>query len=331
MANFDITFILWQTETWKNIDLKKVKAHSLDSINDCNDIYWQKIGNEAADRAAKAALTRFSQITPTHKDFEHFVDTTTHLPQQFSLRAKQPAERAKAYDLLRQQKKLPAGALHFGPQLEALNEWSPAEYWHPTRLPDDMMKLELCTWTTSYGDALLEWLTRLRWPTEPEGNFDITWFELAFAFQTAIQHGLIYNSGGQGRFFQPRWASKDDSTIRYGKQVLAFERCVGQLEKLLGRQLVPGRKSNCTSILVLGANHYRPGLVCRPEFPHQREIHQSLYNHFAKQKLEENLTGPPQVPQLPASVLLQTFLNDDADFEKGWNTRVTRQRLHLRS
>lgn len=132
-------------------------------------------------------------------------------------------------------------------------------------------KLELCTWTTSYGDALLEWLTRLRWPTEPDGTHDTTWFEMAFAFQTAIQHGLIYNSGGQGqgRFFLPKWAGKDDTTIRYGKQVLAFERCVGQLEKLLGRKLVSDRKSNCSTIMVLGANHYRPGLNSnsRPSFP----------------------------------------------------------------
>eukprot|EP00434_Breviolum_minutum_P018050 symbB.v1.2.015916.t1/scaffold1171.1/size134081/11 len=168
----------------------------------------------------------FSKITPTHADFQHFAETRQLLPQQFSLRAKQQAERAKAYEVLKQQKKLPEGALNFGPQLDALNDWTPTNSWQPLRYPADLTNLELCTWTTAYGDALLEWLTRLRWPTEPEGTFDVTWFEMAFAFQTAIQHGLIYNSGQQGRFFLPKWAVKDDNTIRYGKQVLAFERSV---------------------------------------------------------------------------------------------------------
>ena len=330
MANCDILFPLWQTGAWKNIVLKKVKAHSFNPTTDSNEISWQKIGNEAADRAAKQALARFADIAPTHTDFDSFLEAKQYLPQQFSLRAKQQAERARAYDMLRQQKTLPAGALSFGPQLEELNEWFPTNNWHPTRLPDDNLKLELCTWTTSYGDALLDWLTRLRWPTEPEGNMDITWFEMAFAFQTAIQHGLIYNSGGQGRFFLPKWAEKDDSTVRYGKQVLAFERCVSQLEKLVGRQLVPNRKPNCTTILVLGANHYRPGLVSRPSFPQQREVHQAIYNFFAQQKLNDTMTGPPQVPHLPTLIPLQHFQQDDTDFEKGWNGRVTKQRLFLR-
>ena len=331
MANFDITFPLWHSQAWKNIDLRKVKAHSLDLINDSYEPSWQKIGNEAADKAAKNALTMFSKITPTHADFPHFAETRQLLPQQFSLRAKQQAERAKAYEVLKQQKKLPEGALNFGPQLEALNDWTPTNSWQPMRYPADLTNLELCTWTTAYGDALLEWLTRLRWPTEPEGTFDVTWFEMAFAFQTAIQHGLIYNSGQQGQFFLPKWAVKDDNTIRYGKQVLAFERCVGQLEKLLDRRLVPARKANCTTILILGANHYRPGLICRPQFPHQTEINKALYNHFAAQRFDTQMTGPPQVPLLQASVLLQNFTRDDTDFEAGWHIRVARQRLFLRS
>lgn len=83
--------------------------------------------------------------------------------------------------------------------------------------------------------------------------------------------------------------------------------------------------------MILGANHYRPGLICRPQFPHQTEINKALYNHFAAQRFDTQMTGPPQVPLLQASVLLQNFTCDDTDFEAGWHTRVARQRLFLRS
>lgn len=331
MANFDIIFPLWQTGAWRNLELRKVKSHDLQATGDSTYVTWQKIGNEAADQAAKRALLKYSQLLPMHNDYLHFVETTKHLPQQFALRTKQQVERAKAYEVKRSQNMLPTGALNFEPQLQHLNEWSPNNTWTPVRFDDDMPKLELCTWTTSYGDALLEWLTKLKWPTEPQGTYDITWFEMAFAFQVATQQGLIYNSGGQGRLFLPKWASRDDNTIRYGKQVLAFERCVGQLEKLLQRKLVPDRKANCETIMTLGANHYRPGLKTRPSFPLQKLVHQALYNHFAKLKLTPDMVGPPEVPDCQKQIDILNFDKDQTDMANGWNHRVMQQRSFLRT
>ena len=329
MANFDIILPLWETGNWKNIELCKVKSHDLHNP-DTIDKTWAKLGNEAADKAAKTALKRFSEIMPMHLDFQHHELTRKLMTEQIELRAKQQTERAKSYEVLSQQCKQPQGALNFQPQLDSLNAWSPKNTWAPIRLPEDAATLEMCTWTTSYGDAVLNWLTMLKWPTDTETDYDITWFEMTFAFQTAIQTGLIYNSGGQGRFFYPQWSSRDDTTIRYGKQVLAFERCVEQLQKLLQRRLIPSRKSNCTSILVLGANHYRPGLSQRPVFLYQKQINQALYNHFAKMKVDNTLTGPPELPQVPAQVLLQQYDSDVSDYQHGWNHRVSRQRLFLR-
>ena len=331
MRNLDIILPLWETGAWKNLEIRKVKSHELDKKDDSFQQTWVKLGNEAADLAAKAALTKFTAIMPMHQDFDHHEQTINLLAEQFSLRAKQQTERAKCYELRSQQAQLPIGALTFQPQLHELNQWAPKDTWSPTRYPQDAANLELCTWTTSYGDALLDWLTQLKWPIDQDGNYDITWFEMAFAFQTAIQSGLIYNNGGQGRFFQPRWAEIDDTTVRYGKQVLAFERCVEQLQKLLGRKLIPERKSNCTTVMVFGANHYRPGLQTRPIFPHQHLVNDSLRNYYATARLEQGFSGPPRLPEVPATITLQTFQQDSIDQQQGWHKRVARQRLFLQN
>ena len=330
MNNFDIIQQLWETGGWRKLHIKKVKAHELTKKGDDSNTTWLKLGNEAADQVAKTALKRFDSIMPMHSGFQHHELSKKMLAEQFSLRTKQQIERAKFYEMQRQQNQTPTGALNFQPQLEKLKQWSPKETWSPSRFPEDLEKLRLCTWTTSYADALLNWLTQLRWPLDNGDEHDITWFEMAFAFQTAIQCGLIYNSGQQGRFFLPKWSSRDDTTVRYGKQVMAFERCVEQLQKLLHRRLIPERKSNCTTILILGANHYRPGLIARPVFPYQKQINEALFNHFANLKLNDNLTGPPLLPEVPAQIHVTSYDNDAADFIEGWQHRVSRQRLFLR-
>lgn len=139
MANSDILLPLWRTGAWKRLEVRKVKAHELNIERDDIDTTWQKIANEAADLAAKEALLHFSRILPINDDYLHFTESTKRLPEQFSLRAKQQAERAKPYDLQRQQKKLPEGALNFEPQLQTLNNWAP-DFWHPVRSVADIYR-----------------------------------------------------------------------------------------------------------------------------------------------------------------------------------------------
>ena len=56
VANFDILLPLWETGAWRNLELRKVKSHELYNLGDTLEITWQKLGNEAADQAAKSAL-----------------------------------------------------------------------------------------------------------------------------------------------------------------------------------------------------------------------------------------------------------------------------------
>ena len=329
VANFDILLPLWESGDWRNLELRKVKSHELYKQGDTLETTWQKLGNEAADLAAKSALTKFITLMPMHTDFEHHEASKKFLVEQIGLRSKQQVERAKCFELQQQQKQLPTSALNFQPQIHELIQWQPNNTWTPS-VPNNPEALKLCTWTTEYGEALLHWLQQLKWPLEPDGVHDITWFEMTFAFQTYLQTGIVYNSGGQGRFFMPAWASRDDDNVRYGKQVLAFERCVGQLQKLTSMQLVPTRKSNCSTIMVLGANHYRPGLASRPIYPWQQQVTEALYNHFAKLKLDQKLVGPPTIPQVPIQFRTYQYECDTEDFQRGWHHRVNRQRLFLR-
>ena len=83
--------------------------------------------------------------------------------------------------------------------------------------------------------------------------------------------------------------------------------------------------------MVLGANHYRPGLACRPTYPWQQQVTEALHQYFAKLKLDQKLEGPPTIPQVPIQFRMQQHQCDTTDFEQGWQHRVSRQRLLLRN
>ena len=113
MANFDILLPLWETGAWRNLELRKVKSHELYNLGDTLEITWQKLGNEAADQAAKSALKKFVTLMPMHNDFEHYESSRKLLVEQFCLRSKQQVERAKCYELLQQQKQIAEQCFEF--------------------------------------------------------------------------------------------------------------------------------------------------------------------------------------------------------------------------
>ena len=202
--NFDILQKIWNHLQRGQTNIVKVKAHDISDMDPPRQTL-NKIGNHAADTAAKEALKQLDRTTPMHQNFSNHQELVELTKRQMQFRYHIQVARAKCL----QQKgntNHPQTYVTFQTNQERLLElhYDDGIQYHFDDADRD--KLHNSLWGTTISLRILAWLQLLRWPSTPAdpGAIGITWYELAVNFQTVMQCGLVVNTGGTGKTFRPK-------------------------------------------------------------------------------------------------------------------------------
>jgi len=320
--NFDILLTIWNHLQLGKTNIVKVKAHDI-SDKDPPEETFNKIGNHAADTAAKEALKQLDRTTPMHQNFTQHVELLEMAKQQMQFRYHIQVARAKCLQQ-KDNNHHPQTYVTFQANQERLLELHYDDGIQYDFDDTDQDKLQNSLWGTTISLRILAWLQLLRWPSTPAdpGAIGITWYELAVNFQTVMQCGLVVNAGGTGKTFQPRQLPLLTNEWPYSRQVQAFERVVTTMAQLIGRNILPIRRQLSSSIRLLGSTHGKQGLIDRPQMVRQTETLSAIIAHFSKHK-GATPDAPPPIPDLPASFDIPTPPSDSQDRED-WTRRISR-------
>ena len=322
-ANFDILQKIWIHLQTGRITIKKVKAHDITKTDPPNYETFVKIGNHAADTAAKAALTQLDNTTPMHKNLEEQTTQLTLVEQQMKFRHSMQVARAKCL----QQKDVSNhpqtySSFHDKQERLILLQYNDGIRYHFDE--EDFDKLQNSLWGTTFSHRLLHWLSLLQWPTPTERTSEtgITWFELAVNFQTVMQSGLVVNIGTTGNNFVPKQLTMYSHEFAYSKQVAAFERSITTMATLLRKEILPFKRQLSSSLRLFGASHGKQGLATRPQMPLQRETLETVRNYFLKHrgKLSEET---PQILKCEPHSYIEEHWTDQRDRDD-WKKRIQR-------
>ena len=322
-ANFDILQKIWKHLQKGKITLAKVKAHDIKMTDPPNYETFVKIGNHAADTAAKAALEHLDNISPMHDNLEEQLKHLTNVEQQMRFRYSIQVARAKC---LQQQdiSRHPQTYSSFHTKQDRLFEltYNDGIQYHFT--DDDFGKVQNSLWGTTFSYRLLIWLSQLKWPSPTDTTCDtgITWFELAVNFQTVMQCGLMVNLGTTGNNFLPKQLAMHSHEFAYSKQVAAFERAITTIATLLGKEVLPFKRRLSPSIRLFGASHGKQGLTNRPQLPLQRETLETVRNYFLRHR-GTSIEEPPQIPTGEPYCYVEEHWTDQQD-RKDWTKRIQR-------
>ena len=320
--NFDILLQMWNHLQHGTTNIVKVKAHALKESDSPMDTF-NKLGNHAADTAAKTALKHLDIVTPMHQNFSEHNELLDMCRQQMTYRHQIQVARAKCLQQ-KDSKHQPQQFLSFQAQQQRLIQWK----WDPGRQftfeDEDFEALQNNLWGTTISHRILTWLTTLTWPSDPvdEVTTGITWYELAVNFQTVMQCGLLVNAGTTGNKFLPCNLPLGSLEWPYSKQVYAFERVITTMSRLLAKPLLPIRRQLSNSLRLLGASHGKQGLKDRPQMLHQQATLQAISTHFTKHR---GITAddPPDIAEVPPFRLIAEHHTDIAD-RANWVRRISR-------
>ena len=320
--NFDILLQMWNNLQHGITDIVKIKAHALKESDSPLDTF-NKIGNHAADTAAKAALQHLDTVTPMHQNFLEHTELQEMCRHQMQYRHEIQVARAKCLQQ-KDSNNRPQQFLSFQAQQQRLMQWT----WEPGRQftfdDEDFDALQNNLWGTTISHRILTWLTTLTWSSDPvdEVTTGITWYELAVNFQTVMQCGLLVNAGTTGNKFLPRNLSLGSVEWPYSKQVYAFERVITTMSKLLGKQILPIRRQLSNSLRLLGATHGKQGLKDRPHMLHQQATLRAISSHFEKHR-GITVDEPPNIAEVPPFQMIAEHETDIAD-KSNWVQRISR-------
>ena len=317
--NFDLLLPFWNLLQNCRLKLFKIKAHSY-KIDDTTEQCFHKIGNMAADIAAKTARLRYESRHGVGAQDDTAIKL---LPQYFGLLYDLHCAR----DLFRNgnEQKLHLGHRNTVQGLEQLQQWTverPIEVFSP----DDIVQhLDTCLWGTQYSMQVFRWLQAVQFThqttTDDPG---VSWYEMTVDFLISMQCGVVINGAGPGENFRPRRLNKNDTDISFGLQVYSFERVVTQICRLLKLSLLPNRRRLCTSVKILGLRNSKAGLQTRPCMPSQQQTVQLLIRHFAMLEGDETNKGGPIIPNQPPLFGEQPSGCDEPDLETAWQQRHRR-------
>ena len=322
-ANFDILQKIWIHLQTGRITIKKVKAHDITRTDPPNYETFVKIGNHAADTAAKAALTQLDNTTPMHENLDEQTTQLTLVEQQMQFRHSIQVARAKCL----QQKDVSShpqtySSFHDKQERLILLQYNEGIRYHFDE--EDFDKLQNSLWGTTFSHRLLHWLSLLQWPTPTERTSEtgITWFELAVNFQTVMQSGLVVNIGTTGNNFVPKQLTMYSHEFAYSKQVAAFERAITTMATLLRKEILPFKRQLSSSLRLFGASHGKQGLATRPQMPLQRETLETVRNYFLQHrgKISEET---PQILKCEPHCYFEEHWTDQRDRDD-WKKRIQR-------
>ena len=320
--NFDLLSSFWHQLRTGHITLRKVKAHAF-TKEDSVTTSFLKLGNMAADAAAKVARLQYEQ---RHLERQHDDDLDKVQQQHFQLLYDLHCARDKWFAMNEEKLTLPTGhrnSLQWMGELQHYTVTSPRE---PIIFPTEVTEiLDTCLWGTEYSLQIFQWLQLLQFPEQQDDNDPgISWYELAVSFLMTAQTGIVVNNAEPGQPFQPRKLDKNDTDVSFGLQVYSFERCVTQVTRTLQIPLLPKRRKYCTSVKMLGLRHAKAGLQTRPTLPHQTQLVKLLYEHFAAIGGDETFQGGPLIPTFPSMIPPQKTGMDATDRQDAWISRHRR-------
>ena len=321
--NFDLLLQIDQSLHMADVRLFKVKSHAINPSEAISDT-WLKLGNEAADQAAKETLRASA---PRLADM---LDLSDHL-QQVAMRAQhyqylEDLQRARAQILQATDLPIPNGSqrLPWSEQVKILATWRHAETKQYNYNQDHANVADNCLWGIQYMLEILHWLTDVHWPVDDSDEpmqAGVSWFELAISFSICTQKGLMVNGGFRGPQFIPRRLEYNDPDVNFGLQVRSFERAVTYVSTLLDCPLFHGERQLSRAVRFLGAEQGKAGLSVRPQFPFQEEITYMLHNHW-----KDQCEGPPVLPIKEPCVVIPTSEQDRLDHLDGWKPTHQRSR-----
>ena len=320
-ANFDILKKIWICLQTGLTKLQKVKAHAIQSTDPPNIDTFNKIGNHAADTAAKAALQHLDDTSPMHGNFDEYQQHQKMVMLQMQFRHTLQIARAKCF----QQQEIstnPTAFSNFQNKLDHLYNLRHENGTRYTFTAEDFDRVQSSLWGTTVSHRILTWLSLLQWPAIPErsGAQGVTWFELAVNFQTVMQCGLVVNIGTTGNKFLPMQLGLHSHEYPYSKQVAAFERAITTIATLLQKEILPIRRQLSSSLRLLGSTHGRQGILDRPQMPYQAQTLDSIKTHF------NNNSGitpetPPEIPEMTPHTIIEEHITDIED-RPDWTQRI---------
>ena len=320
-ANFDILVTIWESLQLGQTYIEKVKAHDMDSTLVPSMMNFWKLGNHAADTAAKAALKHLDAVSPMHTNFPERQEYILMVRQQMEFRYNIQVARAKCFQH-NEANQNTCNYSTYQANLDKLMDLQYDDFQTYTFSQDDYDSLENSLWGTTISHRLLTWLAMLQWSKTPstKGETGITWYELAVNFQTVMQCGLVVNIGTTGNKFLPKQLSLHSKEYPYSRQVAAFERAITTIATLVQREVLPCRRQLSSSLRLLGATHGKQGLIDRPVMPRQRQTLESIKAHF----LRHRGTTPeeaPEIPQLEPHMTIEQHWTDGRD-QQDWKNRI---------
>eukprot|EP00438_Fugacium_kawagutii_P004663 Skav209252 [mRNA] locus=scaffold990:289023:292199:- [translate_table: standard] len=329
-ANYDVLLQLAAHVRRDDFTLVKVTAHSFNRQSDSIATSWMKLGNEAADRAAKDFLTHVTSTYPLDQcTSDRTADRDCCLRWYTYLHDLQ-IDRAKLFQNLPGDEPLGDNRFTWEDQFLSMQFWMPEpalQYPYPDSAADI---LPLCVWGSQYSDLLLRWLAMLYWPRDAtEGDpcsLGVTWYELALSFLYSTQFGIIINIGKQHADFKPHRVEVNDPDVPWATQVTAFEKAISSLQSWFEDTLLPLDRCLSKGFRVLGGSHGKHGLTLRPHFPYQEQICDSIKDHLQVLRADTGKTGGPEVPTLTPLVTNLAHPQDIADLDSGWHQRINRAR-----
>ena len=313
-ANFDILKNIWNNLQQGRTQIAKVRAHSLSAVDPPTMETFHKIGNQAADEAAKAALIHLDRIAPMHLNYQEHRNFLLMVNTQMQFRFHIQVARAKCL----QQKEHCTNPQTYNTYQDNLDRLFTLHYEDGFQYSfddTDFSCVENSLWGTTFSHRILKWLSLLVWPREPTkpGGTGITWYELAVNFQTVMQCGLVVNVGTTGNDFLPKQLSFPSHEIPFSREVAAFERAVTTIARLLHKDVLPCRRQLSSSLRLLGATHGKQGLIDRPQLP-------AIRTHFTQHR-GVTVDQPPNIPNLEPYAVYEEHPTDVAD-RQSWKTRI---------
>lgn len=326
--NYDLLRPIWQHVRRSSFRVHKIKAHALDCDHDPLDVTWAKLGNEAADRAAKQFLEHLHRQHPLDLQPHEHNTQVARCHAWYAYMHDLQVARAKLF----QQDAAPQPMGHaratWDDHLHLMKTWEPPNFWTFDYHQQYDSVLADCVWGSQYTDLLLQWISQVAWPVdladqEPY-NLGITWYELAVSFSMYTQSGITVNAGGQHQDFRPFQVPVNSPEVPWSTQVQSFERALNNIQQQLVDRLYPDGRTMAKGIRVLGASHAKHGLHARPRFPFQTEVCNSIQEHMSRVQADPTLTSGPEIPLCTPRTITRIFEQDRLDRETGWHLRVAR-------
>eukprot|EP00438_Fugacium_kawagutii_P030560 Skav216837 [mRNA] locus=scaffold1340:203771:205411:+ [translate_table: standard] len=333
--NYDVIRHMWTSIRRPDFRVCKLKAHDIQVDRDTHAETWHKLGNHAADQAAKQYLQYIHRTQPLQLEPDRRSQALTQCTQWYTYLHELQVDRAKLFQQDLPQQPIGHRLAPWTQQYETLQTWDPPHSWSFTNEPDYQQLLHLCVWGSQYSDLLLRWAAMLRWPLSEDDHdphqLGVTWSELAVSFLYTTQYGIVVNSGGQHAQFRPELVPPNTPRTPWSIQVASFERALRSLQTRLPEALFPDTRSLAKSYRVLGGDTTKHGLQAQPNFPYQSEVAITLSSLIAEERLKPGSVLVPTVPSHIPMCEPQQYQADIDDTLHGWHLRINRARRHDRA